>query len=263
MTFNEMFPLEKEVGSYILVGQLGSKVYGTDTPESDDDFVGIVVPPLSYYFGLKQWPDTDTFKVNKKKEYNAELQGFEIKKFLRLCLNFNPNAIPFLYLDDSDYIFQNSCGRLLIKNRHAFTSKRAYTTMIGYAKSQLKSVVNGDTGKLGAKRKELVTKYGYDVKYAAHTIRILHMALEFFKDGKLNVKRTWDLDQLMSIRTGSWHLGEWLAEVKFLISLAEIEEKKNNLLEKPDFELVDELCIQIIDWMTNHTLQVRTGDILL
>jgi hypothetical protein len=241
------FHLGDRVGNYILVGQLGSKAYGTNTPESDDDFTGVVVAPLSHYIGLKKWENDGTLKIDLKESHNVEMTAFDVRKFIRLALAFNPNIIPLLYLRQQDYEIITDGGQKLISVRDAFTSKRAYATMIGYAYSQRHAVVNCNTGKLGKKRKDLVAKFGYDTKYASHTIRILNMAIEFFRDGKLNVYRAFDRDELLDIRQGRWTLGQWISEVDNLLTKAKEAEKESNLPETPDFERVNDLCMELIE----------------
>lgn len=240
------FDLDPRIGNYILVGEVGSKSYGTNTPESDNDLLGIAVAPLSHYTGLDSWEHDGTFKIDKKQTVNAELTAFELKKFLRLAMAFNPNVIPLLYLRPEDYYLKTFGGQEILDKRHIFTSKRAYHTMIGYAQGQRKAVVDGDTGKLGLKRKELVARYGYDVKYASHTIRILTMAIEFFKDGNFDVYRSKDRTHLMDIRNGMFYLEEWLKEVDDLLLQAKAAEKESNLPDQPDYKTINELSMSLI-----------------
>jgi predicted nucleotidyltransferase len=242
----KIFELDRYPADYILIGQLGSKSYGTSTPESDDDFMGVAIAPLSCYTGLDSWGTSGSIKVDRKETHNAELSVFELRKFLNLCLNFNPNVIPLLYLRPEDYEVVDFRGNILINNREAFTSRRAYDTMIGYARAQRKAVVDGDTGKLGLKRKELVKKYGYDVKYASHTIRILRMGLEFFDTNILNVYREFDKDELLEIRNGKLSLDTWLKMVDYLLMKAENQKAIGYLPEKPNRELVNEICMSLV-----------------
>jgi predicted nucleotidyltransferase len=246
MVDTEIFKLDERVGNYILIGQVDSHAYGTSTPESDEDFMGVAVAPLSHYTGLKKWENDGTLLIDKKETHNAELTAFEVRKFIQLCLAFNPNVIPLLYL--REYLGSFSIGgSRLINNRSCFNSKRAYATMIGYAKSQRKAVVDGDTGKLGQKRKELVKIYGYDVKYAMHTVRILSMAIEFFRDGKMNVYRENDRDMLLEIRQGKWALDVWIKYIDELLVKAKKAEAEGNMPDKPNFEYINNLCMWLID----------------
>jgi len=52
---------------------------------------------------------------------------------------------------------------------------------------------------MGAKRKSLVEKFGYDTKNAAHLILLLRMGIEFLSVGVLHVKRH-DAQELLEIK---------------------------------------------------------------
>src|SRR5688572_25189955 len=55
------------------------------------------------------------------------------------------------------------------------------------------------SGYMGEKRKAMVRKYQYDVKNAAHLIRLLRMGSEFLRTGELQVFRTTDAAELKQI----------------------------------------------------------------
>lgn len=74
---------------------------------------------------------------------------------------------------------------------------------------------------MGRKRWELVQKFGADMKNGAHMVRLLHMAYEYLTTGVVNVRRTWDRDMLLEIKTGEWtldqikaHAEEWFKKVQ-------------------------------------------------
>src|SRR5689334_24418729 len=64
------------------------------------------------------------------------------------------------------------------------------------------------SGYMGEKRKAMVRKYQYDVKNAAHLIRLLRMGIEFLETGRLQVFRTSDADELKMIKRGGWTLDQ-------------------------------------------------------
>lgn len=73
---------------------------------------------------------------------------------------------------------------------------------------------------MGAKRWDAVRRVGYDPKNAAHLVRLLHLGHEYLTTGRLNVRRTWDRDMLVEIKTGQWtldavkaHADEWFAKM--------------------------------------------------
>ncbi len=52
------------------------------------------------------------------------------------------------------------------------------------------------------KRKELIERFGYDVKYATHTVRLLDEIEQILTEGDLDMER--NVEQLKSIRRGEW-----------------------------------------------------------
>jgi hypothetical protein len=100
-------------------------------------------------------------------------------------------------------------------------------------------------GYMGAKRKELVKRVGYDSKNAAHLIRLLRMGVEFLTDGELRVSRT-DSDELLSIKRGDWSLDQVKAEAQRLFDLAEKAYLTSPLPPEPDIPRAEALCREII-----------------
>lgn len=100
-------------------------------------------------------------------------------------------------------------------------------------------------GYMGAKRKELVRRVGYDAKNAAHLIRLLRMGIEFLVEGELHVERA-DAEQLLSIKRGEWSLERVKEEAERLFSLAEEAYVRSSLPPKPDKSRAEKLCLEII-----------------
>jgi uncharacterized protein len=100
-------------------------------------------------------------------------------------------------------------------------------------------------GYMGQKRKELVQKFGYDAKNAAHLIRLLRMGIEFLLLGELIVERP-DAKELLEIKRGGWSLDQVTAEADRLFALAEAAYKKSNLPEMPEREKAERLCVELI-----------------
>lgn len=102
----------------------------------------------------------------------------------------------------------------MIDNPRAFSSRHPYESFVGYAESQQNKMgLPGHRAYMGAKRKELVERYGYDCKNAAHSVRLLRMGIEFLETGELNVYRTAHADELRAIKRGLWTLDQVKQEV--------------------------------------------------
>jgi predicted nucleotidyltransferase len=117
----------------IYVTRHGSHAYGTSLPTSDVDIRGICIAPKPYYLGFAH-----TFEQADQKE--PDLCIFEIRKFLRLACDANPNVLELLYTVPEDHLLMTPLAQRLIDHRSLFLSRKAKHTFSGYAVSQLKRI---------------------------------------------------------------------------------------------------------------------------
>jgi len=101
------------------------------------------------------------------------------------------------------------------------------------------------SGYMGEKRKAMVRKYQYDVKNAAHLIRLLRMGAEFLETGTLNVYRTTDADELKVIKRGGWSLDQVKTEAERLFSGIEAARQRSPLQPVPDHLAAHTLLIEL------------------
>jgi predicted nucleotidyltransferase len=106
----------------------GSQLYGTASPESDVDCRGVFIASRKYFLG---------FSGIEQIEPSAETVYFEIRKFLRLCLECNPNLIELLFVPRSMQIYSSRRWQRLLKAKNIFLSRKAARTFPGYAMAQL------------------------------------------------------------------------------------------------------------------------------
>ena len=145
---------------FLLLAITGSNAYGLAIEGvSDVDYKGLFIAPKSYYLGLKQIEQIEgkgaegVFTSNQdnkgltKFNFTSEnfklLEGndfvlYELKKYLKLLKNANPNIQELLWLED--YIYLNPLADILIKNREKFLTKKVKSSYVGYANAQLKKV---------------------------------------------------------------------------------------------------------------------------
>ena len=89
----------------------------------------------------------------------------------------------------------------------------------------------------------MVRKYQYDVKNAAHLIRLLRMGSEFISTGSLQVYRTTDADELKIIKRGGWTLDQVKAEAERLFAGVEVARAKSPLPPTPDAVAANDLLM--------------------
>jgi uncharacterized protein len=243
----EVFPFDFDLGGHtVYAGLMGSVSHGTYVPKTDPDSIddvdimAVVVPSPRWLLGLHQWEHW------VKQLDELDVVGYSLRKFVGLLLKANPNVVGLLWLRPEFILTQHPAFKPMVENRQAFSSKRAYESFVGYSKSQLNKMgLPGHRAYMGAKRKELVERYGYDCKNAAHSVRLLRMGIEFLETGELNVYRGADADELKAIKRGEWTLDQVKAEVDRLSDRIVAARDRSPLPPEPNSALAEELLIDI------------------
>jgi uncharacterized protein len=113
----------------------GSRLYGTNTPDSDFDYRGVVIPPMNILL--------DPFMGFDQKDSGFEEEDrclYALAKFMKLCTDSNPNLVEILFVPDSNILFKNEKWDNLISHRDLFLSKKAKFTFTGFGFSQLNDI---------------------------------------------------------------------------------------------------------------------------
>lgn len=118
----------------ILLVDHGSRAYGTQRPDSDYDYKGIVVPPSRYRTGFTHKFEQATIKDT------ADAVIYDLLKFMALAAKNNPTFIEMLFVDEEGVRVTTPAAKLLRAHRKAFLSLQALETFRGYAMSQLKRI---------------------------------------------------------------------------------------------------------------------------
>lgn len=230
----------------LALGVIGSESHGTkiapaDGGIDDTDYMGVVMPPARDVIGLGNWehwvypPDADGLDVCL----------YSLRKMIGLLLKSNPNVIGFLWLQPEFYVHRTPAFDAIIAERDAFSSKRTHVSFVRYAHDQLKKMgANVFNGYMGAKRKEIVLKHGYDTKNASHLIRLLRTGIEFLDTGQVNVYRD-DAAELIAIKRGEWTLEAVKAESTRLFAEADEAVRRSKLPAEPDFDRIERLLMRL------------------
>jgi uncharacterized protein len=117
----------------IYLARHGSHAYGTNVASSDEDFRGVTIAPREFYLGaLQHFEQAETKK--------PDLTVFEIRKFIGLASQCNPNVIEILFVEPEDQLQVTPLGERLLAMRELFLTRRIRHTFSGYAASQLKRI---------------------------------------------------------------------------------------------------------------------------
>lgn len=282
----------------ILVGYRGSHAHGMYVPPSDPtgiddvDIQCVYIPDLDAYFG----PHLDPPRGRDVKVGEWDSAAYEVRHMVGLLCNGNPNVLSLLWTKDLIHVERE--GQMLIDARRLFATKRAYHSFGGYAHGQLKRMTSfreaedaacGCSGKfhgpecavaqergrgsskrfatgfMGDKRKQLVQKFGYDAKNAAHLLRLLKMGAEFLRTGDLIVDRraAGDADWLLAVKRGEWALWDVQQEAEQLFAEMRAARDESTLPDEPDARLVRDLLMNILCLAHNTTVALRANGVLL
>lgn len=175
----------------------GSRLYGLNTHESDDDFMGIFVSTEAEKLGLSPieqvGADDDTM--------------YELSKWVRLAVNGNPTVLQLLWTPESMWVqWDSRWPRIQQDLRNLVLSERCRASFLGYLDGQRKKLINGR-----GQREELKAKYGYDTKFAMHMIRLAIQGIEVVRDGHMSLPMIdKHRDYLLHVRKGSYTQDECL-----------------------------------------------------
>ena len=139
--------MNDKIKKVILKVRSGSNLYGTNTPKSDTDYIGVFIPQDDYVIGLKS---IDSFqeniidKVNGKNTNKAvDCTYYSLQKFLSLCLEGTVNVVEILFANEDNIVEITEEGRELINNlRTCFISQKLIQNSYGYIKSLIRKIYN-------------------------------------------------------------------------------------------------------------------------
>jgi len=298
----------------------GSHLYGTNTENSDKDYIGIFLSPIEYILGFKKCEEIDMSiqdkdKNGKNTDKAIDKKLYEFRKFVQLALANNPNILEILFVNEKNIVFENELGQKLLDIKHLFPHKGLKQKFLGYAFSQkhkmiikkdcyfdlingvnylskidknkflieiitlstcphfiklrkseynnVKFVSIGDINfspslpikkviksleerisKVG-NRRGLLNRYGFDVKFASHLIRLMLEGIELLKTGKLEFPLK-DRQLLLDIREGKWTIEQVLEFSEQLEREMESLTISSPLPAKPRIEEIEKFTIGIL-----------------
>jgi len=111
----------------------GSRLYGTSTPLSDIDERGVFIPDYRYFYGFNE-------RIEQFEDKKSDTTYFEVRKFLHLACENNPNIIELLFVPESKMTMHTKEWEDIINNKQYFVSKKAKFTFTGYAHSQFNRI---------------------------------------------------------------------------------------------------------------------------
>lgn len=238
---------------------MGSIAYGVSSDQSDHDIYGFCIPPKEEVFPhlngeipgfgepkkrFEQFQQShiDDPSAQGGKGIEYDLTIYSIVKYMSLCMECNPNMIDSLFTPQECVLHITQVGTMVREARHLFLHKGAWPKFKGYAYAQLHKMRSKTP--IG-KRIELRDEFGYDVKFAYHTVRLLGECEQILMDGTIDLRR--DREHLKAIRRGELSendIFQWASEKeKFLEGLYHSSKLPNH----PDVATIRQLLLDCLE----------------
>ena len=172
------FPLEPNL---VVLALMGSHSHGTYLPPEDAnaiddiDLMGFVVPPIEYHLGLARWQHWTAQSAA------SAFSGYALDQLKRM------EAFDLDRMAEYESLTSQITGAGPVKEvleagaeRMAHISQQ-WSIDLSVLQRFRKLHREHFSGYMGEKRKKMVRRYQYDVKNAAHLIRLLRMGAELWK----------------------------------------------------------------------------------
>lgn len=134
----------------IFKARVGSHLHGTNTPKSDEDFLGIFIPSTEDLLGLQNRPAEWT--ENKKLSTTARNQKGDVDcKYLALYEFFSQaaqgqsQALEMFFIPDEHVIISTPEWEKIKAHKHLFLSRKGILPIVGFALAQArKATMKGE-----------------------------------------------------------------------------------------------------------------------
>jgi len=235
---------------------MGSVAYGVSGDMSDTDLYAWAMTPKHILFPhtighiqgfgkppekFDQWERHHIPHPSLDRTYDACVYG--IVRYFQLVMENNPNMVDSLFTPVSAVLHSSPIAEMVRQQRKIFLHKGSFHKIRGYAFSQAKKIRSKEapTGN----RKELVDKFGFDVKYAYHVVRLMDQAQQILEEGDLDLTR--NAEKLKAIRRGEWTIED--IEEYFTRKESDLETVYTNskLRHSPDESAIRQLLIDCIE----------------
>lgn len=236
----------------ILMGYRGSHAHGTFIPPEhplgtdDEDWFLVTKHNTDFYLSMEGYNRKEEHYENISED-GIDILAYDVRKFIKLLVAGNPNVHSWLWTDNEDRWALTDAGIALLENRDSFISRRIFKALTGYAEGQYNRMNKNPTDDafLGEKRRQIAARYGYNVKNAAHSIRLLIMGETLATDGVLPVRLHGDdLDIVLSIKRGEIPLENFISLFgQYREDFTAAEERCDFIREEPDWDLINEILI--------------------
>lgn len=237
---------------------VGSEVHGTGLPGLGDvDHMAIAVGSRDDALGTGSEPETWAYRSAWARAVvegsdprstvgDLDLLIYPARKWARLALGGNPSVLAPIFVEAKYVLHSTAFGDELRENRNRFMSQTLATQHLGYMRAQSERMLGQRSMRVS--RPELISEFGFDVKFASHMLRLGYQGLAVLREHTLQIPLPEEVaGQIRALRRGESELDE-VVEAADLLEKQILDELETTALPRfPDGAWVN-------DWLARAQL---------
>jgi predicted nucleotidyltransferase len=208
----------------------GSRLYGTDLPDSDIDIRGVYVEPLAVTlsgFGEGHWQTSQ--EIREVDGITHDTAMFELKKFIQLLKANESGALDIMFTPECRVLTESPLWAPLVDMRKEFLSHAVFAKFGSYSRAQfrrIKSTLDGTR-----------VYRSMDNKMIMHAFRLMFDLKRIAETGDHNpIHSGTELEYLMQLRCGEISPEEIVSSYEALQNDMDTWQKDTSLpMNTPEF----------------------------
>ena len=237
---------EIALGGEILRSVVGSGVHGIAIEGTDDhDEMGVFIEPPAHVLGVRHHRDDYVWRTQpegvRSGHGDTDLILYSLHKYLRLAIKGNSTVMLPLFAPPESLVIVTALGEELRAMRSVFLSQQAVERFLGYMSSQHEQML-GQSRRNVPNRPELIEKYGWDVKYGSHALRLAYQGLEIAETGALTLPMPAEQREIvLSVKRGEVprdEVSSWITDLETRVRRL-LDEGRTPLPEFADLTAID------------------------
>lgn len=243
-------PRDIALANEILRTTVGSGVHGIAIEGTDDhDEMGIFIEPREHVYGTAHPIDHHIWRTQpegaRSGPGDVDQVFYSLRKYLRLAAKGNPTALLPLFAPEKDVLTFTGLGVELREMRNVFLSQESVHRFLGYMHAQHERMLGRGKQNRVPNRPELIEKYGWDVKYGSHALRLSLQGREVAECGTLTLPMDDDLRELvLSVKRGEVSRDDVSGMIRANIVLINRSLERSRLPEKPHWPTINKWSVE-------------------
>lgn len=204
----------------------GSTLYGLNTPDSDIDYRGL------FFASGKQYVAGFDSIESIVQTGEVDSAYYELTHYLKLLRKSNTQVLEILFAPEHSFTVTSTLFKRIRENRYNLIDSYVLKgSLKGYVFSEMRLATGERSGRLGGKRKEAVTQYGFSPKNFVQIMRLCRVGQRFFTDG----------DYMVNVQLSDPSFHEELMDIKTQPQKYTVEQLKARVASEYD------LLVQAMD----------------